>query len=159
MESLQSATVNTESRMERLVQPGRECQRHLVAILADFDMEMSGGRLRFLCRQVVDRHSEWKAAQQRLQNPCNLAMWSVLVGSTVQQVQRELEEGVLDIQRNMKWYVEQQYPLDSDEVQIEMQRKKDYAATFLKLKYFASWSPFFNGRELELIEGMSVPEK
>ena len=159
MESLQTATVNTESRMERLVQPGRECQRHLVAILADFDMEMSGGRLRFLCRQVVDRHSEWKAAQQRLQNPCNLAMWSVLVGSAVKQAQREMEEGVLDIQQKMRWYVEKQWPLDSEEVQIEMQRKKDCAATFHKLKYFASWSHFFHGRELEQIVGATVPEK
>ena len=66
MGHLQVAGKNTESRLERLVQAGRETQRHLVSAIHIFNLEAGEGRLRYLVRLVCDRHAEWKSAQDRM---------------------------------------------------------------------------------------------
>ena len=63
---LQVASKNAERRLEKLVQAGRETQRHLVAVIYEYSMQISAGRLRYLCRKVIDLHSEWKAGQSRI---------------------------------------------------------------------------------------------
>ena len=62
---LQVATKTAESRLEKLIQPGRETQRHLVATIAELDTQKCDGRLKWLCRQVVVAHSTWFAAGKR----------------------------------------------------------------------------------------------
>ena len=66
MVCLQTACVNAERRLEKFVQAGRETQRHLVSVVYELKMEVCQGRLGWLCRQVIDLHSAWKAGQQRI---------------------------------------------------------------------------------------------
>ena len=106
MDYLQVATKNAESRLERLIQPGRETQRHLVAIIADLSLEKCSCRLQWMCRNVLDVHVVWKSAGKRkLQcREHNHAAWCVLLGAALQQCQVELEEAVEWVEETVQWY-------------------------------------------------------
>ena len=111
------------------------------------------------CRRVLDLHAQWKAAMERMKRPCNLAMWSVIVGAATKQAQRDLMNGVKDVKETVEWHSKNKEELKEEDMQNHKQEKKRLAAIFKNLKYFAYWSPFFNGRELERIPGASGPEK
>ena len=47
MDYMQTATQSTEGRLENLIQPGRETQRHLCGTIADLSLEVCGGCLQW----------------------------------------------------------------------------------------------------------------
>ena len=50
MGHLQTPIKCLEARVERLVQPGRESQRHLCGVIADFDVKKGQHKLQWLVR-------------------------------------------------------------------------------------------------------------
>ena len=70
MGHLQTAVACTEARMEKLLQAGRETQRHLAALIYEYDLQKGCGRLQYLIRIVCDLHADWKDAQKRLKEGC-----------------------------------------------------------------------------------------
>ena len=62
----QTAMKSLESRVEGLVQKGRESQRHLAALISSYSLKAADVRLRWLVRNTLDLHARWRSARRAL---------------------------------------------------------------------------------------------
>jgi len=71
-----------ERRMETLVQDGRETARHLEQIFDEYNMEVSGGAVRWAQRMVLEQQMIWSTARNRFGELGSKRAWDLVVESS-----------------------------------------------------------------------------
>ena len=78
-----------ESRLEKMMQDGRETARHLMQIVVEYNGEMCRWGLQWPLRRTIEERATWATARSRLGELCNEKAWSLIVQHAVQMVKAE----------------------------------------------------------------------
>ena len=90
-----------ERRIEALVQPGRETQRHVQGICYEtYNLQGGAGNLRWACRMVIEEYCHWQAARKRFGECYSMKAWCVLCRAAREQTVETVKG---DAQAAVEW--------------------------------------------------------
>ena len=91
--------------MERFVQEGVESARHVATIIGEYDLEVSGGAVRWAIRRAMEEQSAWSAARCRFNEIGTVEAWSLVAEAGIRQVKATIEDNRWEASRG--WQTEE----------------------------------------------------
>ena len=78
--------------MERFMQEGVGSARHVATIIGEYDLEVSGGAVRWAIRRAMEEQSAWSAARCRFRELGSMEAWSMVAEAGIRQVKAAIED-------------------------------------------------------------------
>ena len=111
-----------ESRLEKMMQDGRESARHLLQIIQEYDGGICNWQLQWPLRRTIEERATWATARSRFGELCSEKAWSLIVQHAVQMCTHEVAD--LKASSSAEWADAAQQKRDWDEaVRLETNLK------------------------------------
>ena len=72
------------------MQAGKETQRHVASLYDEYNADSGEGKMRWVCRRIIEEYSSWKAARSRMKECSALEAFALILRAARVQIAVEL---------------------------------------------------------------------